>query len=143
MSNLENFNIENLFSDKKNNKKPNITGKLDIKTLFQDDNQSYKFNSKELLESTYEKREKLKKHYEGIFKKCCETIKHANKSGFTKIEYEIPKFSDCIGYSCSECINFLKLRLEEQNLDVYYVNQMTIYISWENLEKKIEGKKSQ
>lgn len=140
MNNLENFNIENLFTDKKNHKKLDITGKLDIKTLFHNDNQNYKFNSKELLESTYEKREKLKKHYNDIFKKCCETIKMANKSGFTNIEYEIPKFSDCMGYSCSDCIIFLKKKLEEENLDVYYINSVTIRISWVNLEQKIKEK---
>jgi hypothetical protein len=142
MSNLSSFNIENLFSDKKNHEKPNFTGQLDIKTLFQnEDDKNYKFNSKVLLDSIYEKRDKLEKHYYNIYKKCCETIKSANKSSFTDINYEIPQFSEHIGYNCDECIDFLKKRLEEQKLDISRINSRTINISWGNLENKINNAK--
>ena len=141
MSNLSSFNIENLFSDKKNNNIPNFTGQLDIKTLFQQDadSQNYKFDSKILLDSIMEKREKLRKYYNSIYKKCCETIKSANKSGFTEISYEIPKFSEYIGYNCNECIEFLKKNLEEQSLDVRKINPRVIIISWGELENRVGG----
>jgi hypothetical protein len=140
MNNLSNFNIGNLFSDNKNGSLPDFSGKIDIKTLFQHDNDinNYNFDSKILLDNIYEKREKLQKYYSHIFKKCCETIKSANKSGFTEITYEIPKFSEYIGYNCKECINFLKIKLEEQKLDVTIINSRNIYISWKELENKIK-----
>lgn len=142
MSDLSIFNIENLFSDKKNPEKQIFSGQIDIKTLFQnDDDKKYKFNSKILLDGIYEKREKLKKYYNNIYKKCCETIKSANKASFTNISYEIPKFSECVGYNCKDCINFLKSKLEEQKLDVSSINSRTIHISWENLENKINDEK--
>lgn len=142
-NNLSNFNIENLFSDKKNGTIPNFTGQIDIKTLFQHENDSknFDFDSKILLDSIYEKREKLQKYYESILKKCWETIKSANKSGFTDITYEIPKYSEYIGYSCKECIEYLKKKLEEQKFDIAKLNSRTISISWGKLEDKIKNQK--
>jgi hypothetical protein len=145
-SNLSNFNIANLFSDKKNGANPNFTGKLDIQSLFQNENydeNNYNFDSKILLDNIYEKREKLQKYYFGIFKKCCETIKSANKSGFTEIIYEIPKFSEHIGYSCKECIEYLKNKLQKQDLDVTKINSRTICISWGLLEDKLKEKEKE
>lgn len=138
-NNLSNFNIENLFSNNKG-KKPNFTGQLDIKSLFQnEDNDNNKnIDSKNLLETIYEKRNKLQKYYARIFNKCWTTIESANKCGFTKIKYEIPKFSECIGYSCKECLLFLKKKLEEQKLDVRIISEVGINISWEFLEDKIK-----
>jgi hypothetical protein len=138
-NNLSNFSIENLFSDKKNGTIPNFTGHIDIKTLFQNDNdnQNFDFDSKILLNSIYEKRDKLQKYYESILKKCWETIKYANKLGYTEITYEIPKFSEYIGYSCRECIENLKKKLEEKKFDVIKINSRSISISWRQLENKI------
>lgn len=134
--NFSNLTIENLFSDNKGNK-PSFCGNIDIKTLFPNENKNYEFDSRTLLDNIYEKREKLQKFYSSIYKKCCETIKSANKSGFTKITYEIPKYSDCIGYDYDECINFIKAKLCEQKIDVYQIKKSTILISWDDLEKKI------
>lgn len=141
-NNLSKFSIENLFSDKKNGTIPNFTGHIDIKTLFQNENNdtNFDFDSKILLDSIYEKREKLQKYYENILKKCWETIKLANKSCFTEIIYEIPKFSECIGYSCKECIEYLKTKLEEKKFDVIKINSRAISISWGELENKIKNK---
>ena len=140
-NNLSNFSIEKLFSDKKNGTIPDFTGQIDIKTLFhnENDDQKFDFDSKILLDSIYEKREKLQKYYDSILKKCWETIKSANKSGFTDITYEIPKFSECIGYNCKECIEYLKKKLEEKNFDIIKINSRTISISWGELENKIKN----
>jgi hypothetical protein len=140
MSNLSKFNIRNLFSDRKSTTPQNFTGQLDIKTLFpRNSDTNYNFDSKKLLKSIYEKKKKLKSCYNVIFKKCCENIESANKSGFTYITYEIPEFSEYVGYSCDDCILFLRKKLEEQNLDVCRVDSRTIYISWTKLEEKISN----
>ena len=137
-NNLSNFSIKNLFSDKKS--PPQFTGQLDIKSLFQNDdsNDDVNIDSNVLLNTIYEKRDKLQKYYLKIFQKCWQTIESANKSGFVKIKYDIPKFSECIGYSCKECLIFLKKKLEEQKLDIKISGEITLYISWELLENKVQ-----
>lgn len=139
-NNLSNFNIENLFSDKKSH--PQFTGHFDIKSLFQNEDEENNINvnvdSTILLNTIYEKRDKLQKNYSKIFQKCWQTIESANKSGFVKIRYDIPKFSECIGYSCKECLVFLKKKLEEQKLDAKIIGEITLYISWELLENKVQ-----
>jgi hypothetical protein len=142
MSNYSHFNIANLFSNKKNGTVPNFTGSIDINTLFQhtnDETQNNNIDSKVLLDGIYEKRDKLNKYYNKIFKKCWDTIKSANKSGFTDIDYEIPKFSEYIGYNCKDCISFIKAKCDEQKLDVVKINSRVINISWKDLEKKINN----
>ena len=147
--NKNTLRISSIFSDKKN--KPLTIGKMSIKTLFKNNNEDDNNNSnnnnnnnnidsRELLVGIYEKRNKLNKYYNKIFKKCWETIRSANKSGFMNITYEIPKFSELIGYNCSDCINFVKIKLEEQKLDVNLMSNIKIYISWEKLECKIKDK---
>lgn len=140
MNNLSNFNIENLFSTTKS--QPQFCGQLDIKTLFQtEDNSEIEINPTALLNTIHEKRNKLEKCYVKIFHKCWQTIESANRSGFTKIKYEIPKFSECIGYSCKECLLFLKNKLEELRLDVKINGEISLLISWEMLEDKIAKEK--
>jgi hypothetical protein len=142
MNNLSNFNIENLFSTNKSH--PQFSGQLDIKSLFQtEDNNEINIDSSALLNTIHEKRNKLEKYYLKIFHKCWQTIESANKSGFTKIKYEIPKFSECIGYSCNECLFFLKKKLEEQKLDAKITGEISLYISWEMLENKINKERQE
>lgn len=135
---FKNFSINNLFPNKKSGHNQ-FVGKFDVNSIFQSEKKEYNFDSKVLLNGINAKREKLKECYNVTFKKCCETIESACKHGFTEIPYEIPKYSECIGYSCRECIGFLKEKLEKQNLNIRKINKTTIIISWDDLEQKINN----
>lgn len=139
---LSNFSINTLFPSK-NSRQQHIGG-FNVNTIFKNNNDddNYTFDSRILLERNNEQKEKLKKYYGNIYRKCCETIIIENKLGFTNIVYEIPQYSECIGYSCHQCINFLSDKLSEQNLTVKKINKTQIYISWHDLEKKIQDKKN-
>ena len=55
------------------------------------------------------------------------------------IIYEIPIYSEYIGYNCDECINFLKNNLEKEKLNVKKISSKKINIDWHDLEKKINN----
>jgi hypothetical protein len=144
MSNLSSFNIKNLFFDKKSSETPVFTGKIDVKalTVQKSNSQNYEFDPEKLLIQEYEKRENLKNYYNEIFKKCCETIFAANKDGLKSLVYEIPKYSEHEKYSCFDCVEMLKKKLEEKFMDVHkdYSNPRLIHVSWKNLEEKLKKK---
>jgi len=135
-NNLSKLNIENLFPNS-NNCGNNFHGRLDINSLFQNHTKEFNFNSNVLLEGIHKKRKALQEHYNNIYKICCETIMAVNKSGLTDITYEIPLYSECVGYNCIECLNFLKDKLKQQKLGARIVAQTKIFITWHDLEKRI------
>jgi hypothetical protein len=136
MSDMNNITIANLFSSK--DKPPQFGGKLDVESLFNQEKKTSNFDSKILLEGLNEKRRKLQACYRENYIKCCDTITDANKSGLTKIKYGIPSYSECIGYTCKECIEYIKKHLEEQSINVKIINDTKMIISWEDLETKLK-----
>jgi hypothetical protein len=138
---LKNFSIDSLFPNK-NNKTNKYTGSFDVNSIFATPKQDYDFNPESLLDINNERKKILQNQYYSIFKKCCDTIKSANNCGYVQIVYEIPQYSDCIGYKCIDCIIFLKEKLEEKKLNVYKINTRTIKISWDDLEEKINKQKN-
>lgn len=135
MNNLSNFSISNLFHTNQNT---NFVGKLDINTLFHSEETSFQFDSRSLLNRIHEKRNMLQKQYMKIYKKCCETIKNANDGGYYQIRYDIPLYSECVGYNCSDCLLFIQSNLDKQYLDTAIKPPNSIHISWKNLEQNLQ-----
>ena len=138
MSGLSGLNTATLFMNSNNNNKSaytetDRTGKITVDSLFRKEQKSYEFNSKVLLDSINKRKTKLEERYNEIFKKCCDIIMSADKRGITKIIHEIPHFSDYVGYKCKECIEFIKKKLEEQNLSVIVMTETKIFITWTNI----------
>lgn len=117
----------------------NFVQNMSIDTLFRK-NDSYNFDSKILLNTVHERKKKLDECYTAIYKKCCNQITDADKLLLTHIEYDVPVWSDYINYSCKDCIEFIKNKLEEQKLNVFVISKTKLYISWHDLEQKIENK---
>jgi hypothetical protein len=151
-NNFSNLNTATLFQGSKyfqnnagnNNSskcKENFAKRITVNTICNKDKTKYEFDSKVLLNNIHKRRKKLSECYEYHFKRCCETVISASEHGFIKIEYEIPLYVDpeYIGYSCPDCIRFIKGKLEENNLDVKILSLTKILIMWYDLEKKIEN----
>ena len=45
--------------------------------------------------------------------------------------------ADCPLYKSKECINYIIENLVKYNLDIYLINNTTIFITWINLEYNI------
>ncbi|ATZ80446.1 hypothetical protein BMW23_0392 [Bodo saltans virus] len=135
MNSYKNINLDSLFPSDNNNDEMRY-GKIDIDTLFKKNDDDFNFDSTVLLDVIKKKKEALRICYNNIFKKCCEAIVKANNDGFVKIKYEIPQFSELYGYSCRDCLYFIKNKLSEQLIDTRIISQTQIIIQWSNLERK-------
>lgn len=129
------LSIESLFHKQGN--EINFSGRLNVSTLFKQENPSYNFNAKKLLDDKYKQRKNLEIFYGEIYKKCCTSITEANKCGFTKITYTIPVYSDYIGYTYENCIEFIKKHLEDEKLHVVILSKTKIEIIWDDLEQQL------
>lgn len=136
---LSKLNIENLFSTDIN--KP-YCGNIDINTLFKNEkkyNEDFSFDSKLLLKNLEKKRKKIKKCYSDIYKTCCDTIISANNSGLTDIIFQVPDdVPDCLNYNFFDCINNIIKELTEQKITCLQVSKTKIFISWVDLESKLD-----
>jgi len=116
----------------------NFSKKITVDTLFKK-NDSYDFDSRVLLNTIHERKKKLNECYTAIFKKCGEQIKATDKLLLTHIEYVIPVWSEYHNYSCKDCIEFIKNKLTEHKLNVFVMSKTKLYISWDDLEQKVEA----
>lgn len=139
---LEGLNIENLFPSQNGNRSY-TNGKLDINTLFGSNNDSTKFtfDSRMLLDSIRRKKEKVLKCNQNFYEACCNTIMSANKVGTTDIIYEVPKYvADCQGYDSLNCLLYIRQKLREQNITCSIQSNVKIFITWNDIEKKLSNK---
>lgn len=141
-SGLHKFNIANLFPNE-DGSKPYIGGRLDINTLFKkkpEDDLTINFDSKTLLQKSQRQRQKLLKWYVKMFNVCSQKITQANTFGITDILFEVINFiPECPEYKPLECIKFIEMKLNDQHINTYIVSTTQIFITWADLENKIDS----
>jgi hypothetical protein len=132
----KNISLEGLFPSDKKKMEDTGYGKIDIDTLFRTQNDDFDFDSTVLLDRIQKNRDSLRICYNNIYKKCCEMIIKANNDGFDKIKYVIPQFSELQGYSCKDCLFYIKNKLTDQSIETKIISRTEIIIQWSNLENK-------
>lgn len=136
--NLKSLNIENLFGI--NGTVPHTNGKLDINTLFKKNSKDseYVFDSDTLLNGVRKRKAKVSETYLNFYRGCCEIITNASNAGITDITYEVPdNVIECVDYSPTECLKFIKEKLTEQHISTCVTSRRKIFITWHNLEEKL------
>ena len=112
---------------------------LDINSL-QTINNSYEdsiknFNADYLIKTNKEKRENLLKVYNKYYAICIEKIKLFHNSGKFDLIYDIPDIiPTVINYIPKYCMDFIELKLKENYMDIYRINNKTIFITWKYIE---------
>ena len=89
------------------------------------------FKSSELLKVREDKLVKLYNRYNGYYRLCIEKIKDANNRYRTDILFKVPGI--LFGepeYKASECIDFIKQKLDKEDFITTKVNNITIFVSW-------------
>jgi len=130
---MDKINIQNLFPSNKFSDKP-----LDVHTLYNPrDNkieQELNMNIDRLINLREERRMKLGREYERIFKMCMTKIHIANNLNRVDIIYQVPVAVGLFPeYSTSECLQHLDKRLKESNFESDILDTIHIYISWKNI----------
>lgn len=135
----KNISIATLFPTE-DGSKPYIGGKLDIQTLFGNYNRD-NFDSRELLDIVKRKRKKLEECHEEAYKSCIRSIRLINNSGLTDMVFTVSSYiPDCVNYSPYICLKFIKHKLSQQLIDSTILSTTDIFITWHNLEKRLEKK---
>ena len=136
---LKKLNIENLFSSKESI--PHANGKIDINTLFSDNNDNFVFDSNMLLNNAKKRKIQLEETHSKIFNSCCRTIMLANESGITDIFFDVPdNILECIDYDPKICTKYIKEKLLEHEIKSLIIkkSKTKMFITWKNLEEKLD-----
>ena len=98
------------------------------------------FNADYLIKTNKEKREKLLQIYHRFYGNCIEKIKLFHNAGKFDLIYEVPdKVTDNLDYIAKYCMDFIEIKLKENYIDTFRIDNKTIFITWKYIEssKKI------
>ncbi len=89
------------------------------------------FKSSELLKIREDKINKLYARYNSYYKLCVEKIKNTNNKHRTDIIYRVPViiFGEP-DYKASECLEFIKHKLDKEEFITMKINNTALFISW-------------
>lgn len=98
-------------------------------------------NINKLINLREERRKRVFKQYDKVFKMCMTRIHTANQLNNTETIYTIPEAAFSYPeYNQEECILHVQKKLRDNNFDTFVLTQKDIYISWLNLEKNIKDR---
>lgn len=150
---MSKFSIDELFPNEtdKQNKiyQPAKPKKVifDLDTLFKnddDDKTEFVFDSQTLLKNTEALKNKLEKYYNKSYIQCCKYISNANNHNVTDILFEVTEYAnDCYEYNSLDCLRFIEKKLNAEYIDTYIIDgsRTKIFITWKNLDKKLNTQK--
>ena len=129
--------IENLMPS--NNHNYNNTKKLDVFTISNgkkiNTDPDRDFNSNDLLNSIYEKRQKYRNWLVDIYNQCSNKIKQADDDGLTDIIFELPDIIlENSSYKHKDAIEYISKNLREQKIDTLIIDKKKIFITWKYIE---------
>ena len=136
---IKRFNIKSLFTS---DNKAYTGGKLDMNTLFGNDNSesTYDFDSSILLKNIHKKRKKVETTHNEIFRICCETIQNASDAGQTSMYHSVPNVAvDCPEYNPRKCAEHIIEKLKTKYIVAIIIDDNKMYISWDDIEEKINA----
>lgn len=136
---MDRISINNLFPSS-NNFQP-----LDVNSLYNINEQRTKnkinFNIDKLVSLREERRRKIFVQYEKIFNMCLNKINMANGLNKNELVYYVPEaVYGYFDYNSTNCLEYIEGKLRQMKLETLILDNTSIYISWENLAKKIKKK---
>lgn len=118
------------------------TEQLSVNNIYDTDNKVHQekvnFSVDELIKLREKRRKRIFVEYGKQYNICLEKITLGNKIGLTEIVYEVPKYVyGHYEYDYVECLKYIGKKLTKEKLDVLYIDDSQILISWHNIEKKV------
>lgn len=140
---MNNITIDVLFPNGTDNSR---YGRLDIDTLFKGTSQlvtkKEDFTSADLLDSIAKTRKKKLHVMIDQYNKCCRMIKEADKEGDDHLTFMVPPtVAECTAYSSVDTLVYIQNNLRKKFIDTTIVDRLSIFITWEDVELKIELEK--
>ena len=129
---MNKINIENLFNCRTNNRSKN----LDVKAITQCQKP---FDIDTLIETREKKRKTLLNYYIKFYDMCLKKIEIANNLGKTDLLYTVKEFiPNCHEYKPSNCIEYIKNKLQLDHFNICILNSKTLFITWLYIESNKE-----
>lgn len=137
---MDRISINNLFPSN-NDFKP-----LDVNSLYNPQEKHVRnkinFNIDRLVNLREERKKKVLIQYERIFNMCLNKINLANNLNKVEIVYDVPEaIYGSFDYNSNDCLEYIDDKLKKLKLDTLILDNKSIYVSWENLAKKMSKKK--
>ena len=136
---MDRISINNLFPSS-NNFQP-----LDVNSLYNVNEQRTKnkitFNIDKLVSLREERKKKVFVQYEKIFNMCLNKINLANGLNKNELVYYVPEaVYGYFDYNSINCLEYIEDKLRKMKLETLILDNTSLYVSWENLAKKIKKK---
>ncbi len=133
---MDKFNLVSLFSGTDAEKNIGKSGEINIINIIRDSTTVAKHDSKELLENSKKKKEKVLVLYDNEYDACWERIHESNNYNLKYIMYTVPKFNiECDLYNPIICMQYIQKKLKFHKIGSTLVSDTKIFISWHNLEE--------
>ncbi len=139
-----NISIDKLFPS------DNVSGtrgkKLDINSLYSNtslnNDPEITFNSNLLIEKRIRRRNEKLNFYKQMLKYCYKRIAESDDNLETDILFTvIENIPECKEYNPKECLEYISVKIREEDFDTTILSSTTMFITWKYLELKKENRK--
>jgi len=119
-------------------------GRLTINSISKDKNinsdPDINFNSSILIKNIQDRRLKVRAKLVEMYNLCADKIIEAEKNGLTDLIFELPEstFIDFNGCKDIDIITYIAKKLKENKLNIYIMNNKTLFITWKFIELNSE-----
>ena len=119
---------------------------LDINTLYTNtplnNDPDISFNSDILLEKRIKRRNEKLIYYKQMLKYCYKRITETDDNLGTDIVFTvIENIPECKEYLPRECLEYISVKIREEDFDTIILSATTMFITWKYLELKKENRK--
>ena len=131
---MNKINVETFFSNNKSNFHDSKSGNFDVVSISKQFDDRL-FNVNNLIEARETKRRQVLSRYSEMYNLCLQKIEVANNLKKTDLLYAVKdSVPDCPEYNPSDCIDYIKTKLEDIYMDTYKIDNKTIFITWLYIE---------
>jgi mRNA deadenylase 3'-5' endonuclease subunit Ccr4 len=141
-----NISVDSLFPSE-TNKSGTRGKKLDVETLFSNtplnNEPDITFSSSTLLERRKKRRKEKLNHFKQMLKYCHKKIADTDEDQGTDIVFSVVEsIPECKDYNPLQCLEYISIKLREEDFDTTILTNTTMFITWKYLELKVNRRKS-
>jgi len=133
---MEKFSLTSLFSGTDAEKNIGNSGEINITNMFKTSSNVIRHDSKDLLEISKKKKQRVSILYENEYNSCWERIYESNNYNLNYIMYTVPKFNiECDLYNPLICMQYIQKKLKFHKIGSTLVSDTKMFVTWHNLEE--------
>lgn len=141
-----NISVDSLFPSE-TNKSGTRGKKLDVETLFSNtplnNEPDITFSSSTLLERRKKRRKEKLNYFKQMLNYCHKKIADTDEDQGTDVIFSVVEsIPECKDYNPLQCLEYISIKLREEDFDTTILTNTTMFITWKYLELKVNRRKS-